>query len=106
MALYSLIQYTTTVVSEYYFSYPADLQYLYYDLGNNFLFFLTLGYTSTLKKLSTLIPSDSLFSLSNILCVFIMFIIQMIGQISVLFIMKYPFNSQINYSQKGGQTFD
>lgn len=25
MALYSLIQYTTTVVTEYYFGYPADL---------------------------------------------------------------------------------
>lgn len=49
MAIYSLIEYTTTVISEKYLQYPADLQFLYWDLVLNFFFILFIGYTSTAK---------------------------------------------------------
>lgn len=52
MALYSLIQYTTTIITQYYFSYPGDFHYLYWDIFCNFIFFLTIGYTKTADKLS------------------------------------------------------
>jgi cation-transporting P-type ATPase 13A2 len=47
MAIYSLIEYTTTVISEKYLQYPYDLQYLYWDLCLNFFFIVFIGYTRT-----------------------------------------------------------
>ncbi len=52
MAIYSLIQYTTTSITQYYFAYPWDLQYLYWDVFCNLVFFLAIGYTKTADKLS------------------------------------------------------
>ncbi len=71
---------------------------MYADFGHNFVFFLTLGNTESLKKLSILRPSDSLFSFSNIFCVFYMFAIQFIGQIGVILLMSnFPIGFWINY---------
>ena len=52
MALYSLIQYTSTIITQVYYAYPSDFQYLYWDLAGNFFFFLTFGYTGTVDKLT------------------------------------------------------
>jgi magnesium-transporting ATPase (P-type) len=107
MALYSLIQYTSTVITEYYYGYPADLEYLYWDLGCNFFFFLTIGYTASSENLSKLRPSDSLFSVSNIICVLVMFIIQLVGQISVIIVMaNQPFYDILNYGTMAGEIND
>jgi magnesium-transporting ATPase (P-type) len=107
MALYSLIQYTSTVITEYYYGYPADLEYLYWDLGCNFFFFLTIGYTASSENLSKLRPSDSLFSVSNIICVLVMFIIQLIGQFSVIFVLSnQPFYDIMDYGNTGGEVND
>lgn len=84
MALYSLIQYTTTIITQYYFSYPWDFQYLYWDIFCNFLFFLTIGYTGTAKRLSVDIPSASLFTVSNMTQVMVMFGFQLAGQILMI----------------------
>lgn len=98
MALYSLVQYTSTVITQYFFAYPADFQYLYWDIACNFFFFLTIGYTASTDKLSKLIPSDSLFSLGNILSVLVMFVLQLVCQILSLVIMSNPpFSDMINY---------
>lgn len=48
MALYSLIQYTSTIITQYFYAYPGQIQYLYWDLAGNFFFFITFGYTSTI----------------------------------------------------------
>lgn len=105
MALYSLIQYTSTVIVEYFYGYPADLEYLYWDLACNFFFFLTIGYTASSEHLSTLRPSDSLFSVSNIVCVLVMFIIQLVGQLSVIIIMANgTFSEILDYPNKAGET--
>lgn len=104
MALYSLIQYTSTVITQFYYGYPADLQYLYWDIGCNFFFFLTIGYTASADSLSILRPNDSLFSVSNVICVLVMFIIQLVGQISVILLMANPpFNSVIGYDTNAGE---
>jgi hypothetical protein len=84
MALYSLVQYTTTILTQYNFSYPWDFQYLYWDVFCNFLFFLTIGYTKTAKKLSVAIPNGSLFTVSNLTQVLVMFGLQLAGQILML----------------------
>jgi cation-transporting ATPase 13A3/4/5 len=98
MALYSLIQYTSTVLTQYFYAYPADFQYLYWDVACNFFFFLTIGYTASEDKLSKLIPSDSLFSLGNILSVLVMFALQLVCQILSLVIMSNPpFSDMIRY---------
>ena len=103
MALYSLTQYSSTVILQYFYAYPADLQFLYWDLGCNFFFFLTIGYTASEDKLSKLIPSDSLFSLSNVLCVTIMFALQLTCQIiSLVIISNSPFSDYVDYWNIGG----
>jgi hypothetical protein len=84
MALYSLIQYTTTIIAEFYFAYPSDLQYLYWDIACNFFFFLTIGYTGTVEKINKHIPHISLFSLTNVFQVLFMFGIQLLGQICMI----------------------
>lgn len=88
MTMYSLIQYTSTVMCLYFYAYPSNLQYLYWDIACNFFFFLTIGFTSSEKKLSKQIPSDSLFSISNVVCVLSMFILQFICQILSLIIIS------------------
>ena len=52
MAIYSLIQYNTVVIVQFYFGFPGDFHYLYWDVLGNFVFFLTFGYTGTAKKLT------------------------------------------------------
>jgi cation-transporting ATPase 13A3/4/5 len=52
MAIYSLIQYTSSLVCEYFLQYPADFQYLYWDICLNFFLILFIGYTGTADKLS------------------------------------------------------
>ena len=104
MALYSLIQYTSTILVQFFFSYAADFQYLYWDLAGNFFFFLTFGYTGTVKRLTKYIPNDSLFCLTNIFQVLFMFGIQLIGQICMVLAISGAFNDDIDFSRNGGSS--
>lgn len=52
MAIYSLIQFTSTIIQERYLQYPADFQYLYWDFCMNFILIVFIGYTATADKLS------------------------------------------------------
>ena len=98
MAIYSLTQYTSSVITQYFYVYPSDLQYLYWDVACNFFFFTTIGYTASEDYLSKLIPSDSLFSLSNIICVLVMFVLQFVCQVLSIAIMTIePFSTYTNY---------
>lgn len=92
MASYSLVQYTSTIIAQFFYAYPSDFHYLYWDLAGNFFFFLTFGYTGTVKNLSKHIPSSSLFSFTNIFQIVIMFAIQIIGQISMILALGGMFN--------------
>jgi cation-transporting ATPase 13A2 len=85
LALYSLIQYTSSNICIYFYSYPGDFQFLYWDVFGNFFFFIVFGYTQTADKLSKEKPSRSLLTVTNLLQVFIMFIIQLAGQVLMIF---------------------
>lgn len=100
MAIYSLIQYTTTVVSQKFLQYPADLQYLYWDLALNFFFILFIGNTYTARDLSIEKPKSSLFCFSNLFQILIAFGTQAAGQISIIAI--YQLVEGDYYSQYGG----
>jgi hypothetical protein len=52
MAMYSLIQYTSALICQYYYAYPSDIKYFYWDIAGNFLLLLTYGYIGTCKKLT------------------------------------------------------
>ncbi len=84
MAIYSLIQYTTTVLSQKYLQYPADLQYLYWDLCLNFAFIVFIGNTRTADTLTPDRPRSSLFCFTNLFQMIIVFGIQAAGQISMI----------------------
>jgi hypothetical protein len=47
MASYSLIQYTTTTIGYIYFGFPAQYEFLFWDLGGNFFFIIFVGMTGT-----------------------------------------------------------
>jgi cation-transporting P-type ATPase 13A2 len=84
MAIYSLIEYTTTVLSQKFLQYPGDLQYLYWDLCLNFFFIVFIGNTQTAEKLTPERPRSSLFCFTNLLQMIIIFAIQLAGQISII----------------------
>jgi magnesium-transporting ATPase (P-type) len=88
MAIYSLIQYTTTVLSQKFLQYPGDLQYLYWDLALNFFFILFIGNTKTAGSLTPERPRSSLFSVTNVVQMIIIFGIQAAGQISMIAIFQ------------------
>jgi cation-transporting ATPase 13A2 len=102
MAMYSLVQYTSTIIVQFFYAYPSDFQYLYWDLAGNFFFFLTFGNTGTLSKLSRHVPNNSLFCLSNIFQVIFMFVIQLIGQICMILALSGQFGADIDYANNGG----
>ena len=52
MAIYSLIQFSSTIILELYLQYPADFQFLYWDLVLNFSMIIFVGYTATASRLS------------------------------------------------------
>jgi cation-transporting ATPase 13A2 len=81
MSMYALIQYTTSWICQYYYAYPSDINFVYWDFVSNFLLLLTYGYISTADKLTKEKPLNSLFSFSNIFQILCMVAIQLIGQI-------------------------
>lgn len=97
MAIYSLVQYNTVLISQFFYAYPADFHWIYWDLCCNFVFFLTFGYTGTTNKLTKEAPNNSLFTLSNITQLLIAFFIQMLGQFMMIVGLAYIFNEEIDY---------
>jgi magnesium-transporting ATPase (P-type) len=66
----------------------------------NFFLILFIGYTSTADKLSIQKPRNSLFSVTNIAQIIIMFILQFFGQICSVLLFKYT--NPLYYSEFGG----
>ena len=89
MALYSLIQYTSVVICQFEFAYPANSQFTYWDIFGNFLFFMTVGYTGTADQLSAAKPSRSLFTVTNMSQVAIMYLLQLVGQLFMVFSTRF-----------------
>ena len=102
MASYSLTQYTTSIIAQLYYSYPADFHYLYWDIGCNFFFIVFVGFTSTTDKLSVAIPNNSLFCFTNIFQVLFAFGLNVVGQIGMILAISGMFANTVNYSANGG----
>lgn len=100
--MYSLIQYTSTVICQYFFSYPADFEFLYWDIFGNFFFFLVFGYTQTADTLSEHKPSRSLFTVCNLGQVALMYFTQLTGQLLMIFSLAHFFPEQSQYWEIGG----
>ena len=84
MVSYSLIQYTTSLICQFYYTYPSDLSFVFWDVACNFCFILTIGVTETEHKLSAKKPESSLSSIYNVLKILFMFLFQLIGQILMI----------------------
>ena len=102
MASYSLTQYTTSIIAQLFYSYPADLHYLYWDIACNFFFIVFVGYTATSDRLSVAIPNNSLFCFTNLFQVLFAFGINVLGQISMILALDGAFSDTINYTTNGG----
>lgn len=102
MASYSLTQYTTSIIAQVFYSFPADLHYLYWDIGCNFFFIVFVGYTSTSQRLSVAIPNNSLLCVTNMFQVLFAFGINVIGQISMILAISGPFAVETDYANTGG----
>lgn len=88
------------MISEKFLQYPADLQYLYWDLFLNFFYIVFIGYTKTADKLSVDKPRSSLFGLTNLVQMIIIFGIQVAGQISIIAIFQ-AYNSDYYWTYGG-----
>lgn len=102
MASYSLVQYTTSIICELFYAYPPDFNYLYWDIFCNFFFIVVIGYTATEEKLSVDKPNNSLFCMTNLAQVMIVFGLQVLGQISMILALGGMFNEDLNYKDTGG----
>lgn len=89
MAMYSLIQLISTFLTEIYLQYPADFQFVYFDLVLNFAMVVFVGYTPTAPRLSIERPRSTLFSFTNIIQILVMFFLQAAGQALSLFIYQW-----------------
>lgn len=102
MASYSLVQYTTSIICELFYAYPADFHYLYWDIFCNFFFIVVIGYTATSDKLSIEKPNNSLFCFTNLIQIMIVFGLQVLGQIMMILSLSGAFNNDVGYAQNGG----
>jgi len=102
MASYSLTEYVTTAITEIFYAYPSQYEYMYWDIGCNFFFILFVGYTATADKLSIERPSNSLFCFSNLFQVMFSFALNVIGQICMVLALSGAFSSVVSYSVNGG----
>lgn len=100
MAIYSLMEFTTTSILEVFLEYSPDFQFLYWDVALNFLPIVFLGYTATADRLSVEKPRSTLFSLTNIAQILVMFAIQFAGQIFSILVFSWVESDY--YAQEGG----
>jgi hypothetical protein len=102
MASYSLTQYTTSIIAQLFYSYPADLHFLYWDIACNFFFIIFVGYTATTERLSVAIPNNSLFCFTNLFQVLFAFGINVLGQICMILAISGAFATVVDYANTGG----
>eukprot|EP00331_Platyophrya_macrostoma_P000052 CAMPEP_0176405802 /NCGR_PEP_ID=MMETSP0127-20121128/536_1 /TAXON_ID=938130 /ORGANISM="Platyophrya macrostoma, Strain WH" /LENGTH=538 /DNA_ID=CAMNT_0017784893 /DNA_START=162 /DNA_END=1778 /DNA_ORIENTATION=+ len=88
MALYSMIQFTATCILYLQLANLADMQFLWQDLFIIIPVFVTMSFTGPCDELSVDMPPDSLFSLTCLVSVFGQILLQFVGQIILLLILK------------------
>ncbi len=90
--MYSLIQYTTAMITQYLYCYPSDLKFVYWDLAGNFILLFSYGNIETADKLTKEKPSNSLFSFSNLWQLFSMLFLQFLGQLVCIYMVMQIFS--------------
>jgi hypothetical protein len=95
MCLYSLIQYTSTILTQIYYCYPSDFHYLYWDLFGNMFFFVTLGRTETVEKLTKDKPGCKLFGWENMKKVLTVVIVQAMGQVIMVKLLESTYLGEL-----------
>jgi hypothetical protein len=98
-----LTQYTESIIDQFFFSYPADFQFIYQDLFLNAFFVFILGNIATADHLCKEKPSASLFSVANITQLLFYHVIQTLGQILSVMAAGGPFADTLNYYSVGGE---
>ncbi|EAR90948.2 E1-E2 ATPase family protein (macronuclear) [Tetrahymena thermophila SB210] len=88
IAMYSIVQFTTTTILYYCFSMQSDLQLLYIDILVVSSLILTMGMTSASNKLSMQLPDQSLISLKNMLSLGGHTLLNIITQLVILFLLS------------------
>ena len=101
MALYGLVQYSTGVILQFYYTYPSDLSFTYWDVCLNFLFFIFVGYTPTADSLSDKKPQARLSGCTSVCKVLMMYVLQLIGQILMIIFVSTVFAEEIDYFNTG-----
>lgn len=97
IACYALTQYSASIIDQFFFSYPADFQFVYQDLFLNAFFVFILGNIATEDTLCRERPSNTLFSLSNITQLVSFHIIQTAAQILCVAAAAGPFADKLDY---------
>jgi cation-transporting ATPase 13A3/4/5 len=102
MASYGLTQYSSSLINQYFFSYPSEGQFIYWDIILNILFVFLLGNIGTAPRLSPERPSASLLSISNLVKLFSYFFFAIIAQVVALLAVNGPFADEVDYNRFGG----
>lgn len=102
MASYALTQYLVTTISQIFYAYPAQYQYMYWDLACNFVFIILVGRTGTASTLSIARPSNSLFCVSNLFQIVFAIVLVVIGDVLMITSLSGQFSSIIDYPNVGG----
>ena len=102
MACYALTQYASSIIDQFYFSYPAQFQFIYQDIILNMSFVFILGNIPTADSLTKEKPSNTLFSFANITQLVFFHLIQLSTQLLAVLSAGGSFADSLNYYQVAG----
>ena len=103
MATYSFTQYTSSVILQYFYSYPYDYHFVFWDVCLNISFVFLLGNIGTATELTKQRPPSTLFSFANILQLFVFYLLQLAVQLLAIMAIRGPFADNIDYYAIGGE---
>lgn len=103
MATYSFTQYTSCVILQYFYSYPPDFQFVFWDVCLNISFVFLLGNIGTATELTKQRPPSTLFSFGNVLQLLVFYMLQLAVQLLAIMAIRGPFADNIDYYAIGGE---
>ena len=101
MAIYCLIQYSTCVICQFYYTYPPLDQRAFWDLVFNFIFLLAVTYTKSSNRLANRKPLYKLLTCSQLVKLLTMYGIQLAGQILMVSSLSSLYAEEIDYAHTG-----
>lgn len=101
-ASYALIQFTSCIILYFFYSYPSDEQFAYWDLCLDMVFVFVIGNIGTADSLSKVKPKSALLSIRNILELMTVFLLQLLSQIIGVLAIRTVFAESLAYYSVGG----